>query len=283
MPIIEPGDPRLKDLKGLHVWHGDLSTCSQRVRITIAEKGLDWESHPIDIPTMEHATPAYQAINPKGLVPAFVDDGTLLIESCDIIQYIDDKFPAPPLMPTDAAGKAKLKQWLNEADTAQTDVKILSHEFLFRDRRHMSPEELEKFCANHQNADLVAFMREYQSADIFEKSKLDGAVDRTDAGFHKLDGAVAAQDWILGDALTLADIAWMPNVHRMALMDWPFERYPNLVGWFERVKARPCYQSGLVDWEPERARRAFRAYSERRADARTHVTNFGVLADQAAA
>lgn len=278
MPIIEPGDPSLKDLNGLHLWHGDLSSCSQRVRITLAEKGLDWQSHIIEIPKMEHATPEYQAIHPKGLVPAFVDNGTLLIESCDIIQYLDDIYPDPPLHPTDATAQAALPEWLEQADSAQGDLKLLSHEFLFRDRRAMTPEELETFCASHQNQGLVTFMREYQSADMFDHEKLDAAVNRTDDGFRRLDAAVANQDWILGDALTLADIAWMPNIHRMDLMGWPFDRYQHLPAWFARVKARPSYQQGLVDWEPKPARGTFADYSRRRAEANTHVSNFGALA-----
>ena len=92
MPIIEPADKSLKDLDGLHLWHGELSSCSQRVRITLEEKNLDWNSHIISIPKNEHATPEYQAIHPYGLVPAFVDNGVLLIESCDIIAYLDEKY-----------------------------------------------------------------------------------------------------------------------------------------------------------------------------------------------
>jgi glutathione S-transferase len=78
------------------------------VRITLTEKNLDWVSHPIDIPKNEHATPEYQAIHPKGLVPAFVDNGTLVIESCDIIDYIDQKYTSPPLRPSDPATDSKM-------------------------------------------------------------------------------------------------------------------------------------------------------------------------------
>lgn len=283
MPIIEPGDQTLKDLKGLHLWHGDLSSCSQRVRITLVEKGLDWVSHPIDIPKMEHATPEYQAIHPKGLVPAFVDNGTLLIESGDIIQYLDDTHPEPSLQPSDESQRAEAVKWIKAADEAQDDLKLLSHEFLFRDRRSMSPEEVEKFCTSHKNEKLVSFMREYQSADMFDREKIDAAVNRTDAGFRAIDEAVADRDWILSDVLTLADIAWMPNVHRMALMDWPLENYPAMMDWFERVKARPSYQTALADFEPAPVRAAFKDYSERRAGAGSHVSAFGVLAEQAAA
>jgi len=278
MPIIEPRDTTLKRLKGLHLWHSGLSSCSQRVRITLAEKGLDWQSHPVDLSRMEHATPQYQAINPKGLVPALVDNGVLLIESCDIIEYLDQTYAEPALQPDNAATQAEMKRWLDSAAAAQADLKILSHEFLFRYKGTMTAQELERFSRDHQNPDLVAFKRVYQSTEGFGRETLDGAVTRTDEGFYKLNAGLAGQAWLLGRSLTLADIAWMPNVHRMDLMGWPLERYAHILSWFEQVKSRLSFQSGLVDWEPEGIRSTFAEYSRRRTRASTHVRDFGSLA-----
>ena len=85
MPFIEPKDQTLKALTGLHLWHAPMSSCSQRVRIVLAETGQGFESHLVNLEKDEHASPEYQAIHPKGLVPALVDDGRLMIESVDII------------------------------------------------------------------------------------------------------------------------------------------------------------------------------------------------------
>jgi glutathione S-transferase len=135
----------------------------------LTEKDLDWVSHPIDIPKNEHATPEYQAIHPKGLVPAFVDNGTLVIESCDIIDYIDQKYTSPPLRPSDPATDSKMGEMLAAADKAQTDLKLLSHEFLFRPRKPMSEDEVENFADFHNNQTLVEFVKEWQSSDQFPK------------------------------------------------------------------------------------------------------------------
>lgn len=279
MPVIPPGDPALAALRGLHLWHGDLSSCSQRVRITLAEKGLDWESHLVSIPKNEHATPEYRAINPKGLVPAFVHDGTVIIESKDIIEYLDQTFPDPPLRPADPARRAGLRRWLDGADAAQPDLKLLSHEFLFRQRKAMTPAEVEAFAASHPNPELVVFVREWQSSDMLPAEKIAGAVDRTDAGFRRIDAAVSDAPWILGEAFTLADAAWLPNVHRMTLMDWPLDRYPALMRWFERARGRASYREGLVAWEPAEVADRFRAYVAERGEASgIHIRRFGVLA-----
>jgi len=279
MPIIAPGDPALAELEGLHLWHGNLSSCSQRARIVLAEKGLEWQSHLIDIPNNEHATPEYQAINPNGLVPTLVHDGAVVIESIDIIDHIDRAFPEPPLRPAgDPEADAVMRDWMARADAAQADLKLLSHEFLFRPRKRMSPEALEDFARHHNNAVLVEFLRDFNSEDGFGTERIAGAVDRTDADFAGLDRAVEARPWIAHDQFGLADIAWMPNLHRMSLMDWPLDRYPHLAAWFERVKARPSYRTALVDWEPEPARALFADYTTKRRAEGTDVRAFGALA-----
>ena len=279
MPIIEPGNKSLKDLDGLHLWHGELSSCSQRVRITLEEKKLDWNSHIISIPKNEHATPEYQAIHPNGLVPAFVDNGLLLIESCDIITYLDEKYSKFSLQPKDAKDKVSMSNWLISADKAQADLKLLSHEFLFRPRKKMSPEELETFSKNHNNQTLVTFIKEWQEGNTFPKEKLDGAVNRTDADFTKLDNTLQNQKWIAGEKMSLADIAWMPNIHRMNLMDWPLDRYHNLTRWFNQVKLHSSYQVALVNWENDGQAEGFRSYVKRRQiETGIHVTEFGSLA-----
>ncbi len=282
MPLIEPGDKSLKDLAGLHLWHGELSSCSQRVRITLEEKNLDWNSHIISIPKNEHATPEYQAIHPYGLVPAFVDNGVLLIESCDIITYLDENYSKFSLQPNDTKDQITMSNWLILADKAQADLKLLSHEFLFRPRKKMSSEELEAFSKNHNNQTLVTFIKEWQIGNIFSKEKLDDSVNRTDVYFSKLDTILKNQKWIAGEKMSLADIAWMPNIHRMSLMDWPLDRYLNLTRWFDQVKLHSSYQVALVNWENDGQAEGFRAYVKRRKiETGIHVTEFGSLAKPA--
>ena len=169
---------------------------------------------------------------------------------------------------------------LDDADTEQSDLKLLSHEFLFRPRKNMTAQDLDDFAAAHHNKELVAFIREWQSADMLSTDRIVAAVDRTHAYFQELDDALRlGGPWIMGAQFTLAEAAWMPNVHRMWLMDWPLERYPNLAAWFERAQARPSFIIGLADWEPDEVAQRFQNYvAERGAGAGIHVRNFGALA-----
>ena len=177
MPIIEPEDQSIKTLKGLHLWHDDLSSCSQRVRAVLAIKGLNWDDHLLAIPKGDTTTPQYLAINPKGLVPVLVHDGFLWTESIDIIDYLDRTYPKPALRPVDPEQEAQMIRWMKSADTAQYDLKVLSHEFLFRAVRDVSDADLKIFENNVENEVLVDFMRTYQKSDKLPEDMIAKSVD----------------------------------------------------------------------------------------------------------
>lgn len=276
MPVIEPKDRSIKDLRGIHLWHDDLSSCSQRVRTVLAIKELDWVNHLIVIPNGDNTTPEYLAINSKGLVPALVHDGVLIIESIDIIDYLDRTFSSS-LRPSEPELTNQMEDWLKRADGAQYDLKVLSHEFLFRAVRKISAAEMANFEKNVANDILVDFIRIYRENDRLPDSMISESVNRTDACFQALDVALSDRDWLVGDDLSLADIAWMPNVHRVELMDWPLDRYPNLQRWHEQVRRSDAYQKGIVDWEPPAARKLLTTFAKSRGTDGYHVRNFGNL------
>ena len=87
------------------------SSASYRVRIALNLKGVSYEHAPIHLRRGggEQLMPAYKAINPQALVPALEDDGRILTQSLAIIEYLEDKFPNPPLLPKDAADKAVVR------------------------------------------------------------------------------------------------------------------------------------------------------------------------------
>ena len=239
-----------------------MSSCSQRVRIVLAETGQEFESHIVALEKDEHASAAYQAIHPKGLVPALVDDGRLMIESVDIIAHLGgDAFAA------DGADSL-----LDMADRAQMDLKLLTFEYLFRADPLPPAEAAERFQAAHENAWLRQFRVDF--ANGFAPERLNDAIARTDAGFRHLDALLSdGRAYLCGDAFSIADIAWMPNVHRFRLMEWPFERTAHLSAWFDRVSQRDSYQKGLVEWQPDPVAGKFATYTKTRQDAGTDVAS----------
>jgi maleylpyruvate isomerase len=86
------------------------SSTSYRVRIALEMKGLSYDYVPHHLRHGDHLEPSYLAVNPQGLVPALVlNDGTLLTQSLAIIEYLDEIQPAPPLLPKDALGRARVR------------------------------------------------------------------------------------------------------------------------------------------------------------------------------
>ncbi|HEY7217157.1 MAG TPA: glutathione S-transferase family protein, partial [Candidatus Binatia bacterium] len=81
----------------------------QRVKVVLAEKNLPYEIVPIDLRKQEQKTPEYLKLNPYGKVPVLTDDATVLYESLIINEYLDEKYPNPPLMPKDPAKRAKAR------------------------------------------------------------------------------------------------------------------------------------------------------------------------------
>ena len=277
MPFIDTQNREVKALTGIHLYHFWLSSCSQRVRMVLDEKGLEWTGHEIDLERMEHATEEFQSINPKGLVPAMVVDGRVMIESIDIIDYLDTTYPEPPLRPSDKDDEAKMLKWMADADEAQHSLKLLTHEFLFKMHK-MPPEALAHLVASHRNDELTEFMKVWASDDGFPRDEIDEELKIQHDCFVALDGALNGRQWLLGDRFTLADIAWVPNVHRLDLMDYPLDRHPSLLGWYARIKERPSYRAGVLNSEIPPAMEAFAAYCGQRRAEGTDVTRFGPLA-----
>ena len=92
-----------------------ISPSCQRVFSTFANKGVEYDSVEIDI--SERARPeGFEKISPFGKVPLLLHNGQAIVESANIIQYIDEVWPNPPMMPSDPLKRAYARQWIQYAD-----------------------------------------------------------------------------------------------------------------------------------------------------------------------
>src|SRR5271156_3846998 len=100
----------------IELYHFGFSTCSQKVRLVLAEKRIDFVSHEVDLMRGAQHAPEYVKLNPNHVVPTLVHDGTALIESTLINEYLDEVFPDSPMLPSDARGRHSARLWTKLLD-----------------------------------------------------------------------------------------------------------------------------------------------------------------------
>lgn len=243
------------DWKGLHVFHFPFSSCSQKLRIFLNLKGVAWESHPVDLMKNENLTPWYLGINPRGLVPVLVDDGEVHIESNDIIAYLEQKYPEPQLLPANVADDAR--RLLKLEDDMHLDLRALSFRFVFNPPGPpKSPDDLKTFASNGsgmvggkpdgRRAVEIGFWETYAKEGITD-AVAKGAAENFRKAFGDLDARLAKAPYALGNALTVADIAWFIYVNRLEHAGYPFEQlHPNVWAWYGKLLARPEFASEVA-------------------------------------
>ena len=85
------------------------SSAAHRVRIALGLKGLAFDRAAIDLRAGAQRSPAYLGLNPQGFVPTLVDGEVRITQSLAAVEYLDEMYPAPPLLPVDAAGRARVR------------------------------------------------------------------------------------------------------------------------------------------------------------------------------
>src|SRR5580692_9014115 len=100
----------------LYIYQGSTSVCSVKVRLALEEKGLPFEGEILDLQRGDQHRPDYAKLNPNEVVPTLVHDGKLLIESTLILEYLDEAFPAPPLMPPAPVSRPPARLFMKKID-----------------------------------------------------------------------------------------------------------------------------------------------------------------------
>ena len=246
MVVVKPKDTSVDSLDGLHLYHGAISNCSMRVRMTLIEKGLDWTSHHLDLKKKENISDDYFAINPNGLVPTLIDNGVVHIESNDIIDYLDETYPQPSLR---AADNETMLEWLRLAGSIHVPaVKPYVYATIIAKKVKKTAEEEKKYSELQQNEELKKFHSKHAGSSQFDGDDVAEAEAILDECFNKLEAALEGNDWIMGDQFTLADISWIPLHFVLIGCGYPFERYPNITRWAKAFEEKKSFQDGIIKW-----------------------------------
>jgi glutathione S-transferase len=258
MVQLVDGDIKTREVlgwKGVHVLHYSGSSCSQKLRIVLNLKGIPWESHVIDLHGNENFRPWFLGINPRGLVPVLVHDGAVHIESNDIIAYLEKAFPEPKLIP--AGHENEVGALLQHEDDLHLDLRTLSFRFVFAPPGPPKPAEaLKNYASNGsgtvqgtkdpQKAVQIAFW-ERAAKEGFTDERARASAQKFRAEFDALDKRLAAQPYLMGDAISVLDIAWFIYANRLALGGYPLARlHPHVNAWVEKLRARPEFAKEIA-------------------------------------
>ena len=191
------------------------SSNSDRVKIALHEKGLAYDRVTLNLARKDQKRPEFLKLNPYGKVPVIDDAGQVLFESCIINEYLDEKYPKPPLMPADPYRRGRGRVLI---DYALNYI----HEPYWALRAEMLKPEAERNAAAAEDKrrrlrDLLVYLEE----------------------------TLADKRYFLGD-FSLTDIALIPRFLRMESYGvLPASSLPRLDSWLQRIKERPSVKAIL--------------------------------------
>ena len=221
------------------------STCSQRVRFVLNAKRLDFTEVKLDLMAGDQHNPAYLALNPNGVVPTLDHDGAIVIDSSVIIEYLDEIVPgAQSFTPADPVLRARMRalmHFIDEMPAAALRVPTFNLAFLPR-YAAMTEEEFVAF------AESKPLRREFMLAmgrKGFPQKEMDAAMARLRRSYERMDAEIARSGgpWLLGSDISLADVAVMPAIVRMADLgeDSGWRDLPRVKRWYDAIRAHPAF------------------------------------------
>jgi len=209
------------------------SSAAYRVRIALNLKGLAYESRPVHLVNNggEQHGPDYQALNPQELVPCLIDRGQVFTQSMAIMEYLDETRPTPPLLPSDAAGRARVRAL---SQLVACDVHPLGN---LRVLQHI---------ARQFGADDAA-------KGVWSRHWIGEGFKALEA---MLAGNVATGRFCHGDAPTMADACLVPQVYNAVRWKLPMDDFPTIQRIHEACEELDAFRRAVPETQtdaPERS------------------------------
>jgi glutathione S-transferase len=235
----------------IELYHNDMSVCAQKVRFALAEKKLVWESHHLNLRAGDQQQPEYLKLNPNALVPTLVNDGTVIIESTVINEYLDDAYPELRLKPEDSVGRARMRLWTKQLDEGvHGATSVVSSAIAFRYQKlAIGMEALEEF--HKKMPDPVKREKSWENVTKGVESRFfPESIGRFDKLLGDMETTLAGSPWLAGTEFSLADIGFAPYVTRLDHLQLQFlwDKRPHIPEWYDRLRERRAYSEALEKW-----------------------------------
>ena len=204
------------------------SSAAFRLRIAMNFKGLSYDYNLVNLQSGDHLSDDFKRINPQGRVPAIDIEGNILTQSLAIIEYLDEVYPAPPLLPSDPLGKAKVR---GIAGLIACDIHPLN------------------------NLAVLNYLRDQLIAE--EEARLAWYRHWVKEGFDGLELILGANvetgQFCFGDTPTVADICLVPQVVNAKRFNCNLARYPKILRIFEECMSLSQFADADPMNQPEAA------------------------------
>jgi len=205
------------------------SSASYRVRIALNLKGLDYAQVPVHLLRGggEQLTETYRQVQPDGIVPALIhDDQPALAQSLAIVEYLDDCFPSPPLLPESAA-----------------------------DRAYVRSVALQIACEIHpiNNLRVLGYLKTVLG--VTDEQKTAWYAHWISAGFESLERKLATDArvgrCVFGDTPGLADLCLVPQVWNANRFNISLDAYPTIRRLYEHAASLPAFAQAEPSMQPD--------------------------------
>jgi maleylacetoacetate isomerase len=203
------------------------STAAFRVRIALNIKGVPYDSISLHLRNGEHRTDDYRKVNPQGLIPALDDEGVVISQSLAIIEYLEEKFPNPPLLPKAAADRAHVRSM---ALSVAADMHPLN------------------------NLRVLNFLRKPLGHD---EDTVNGTWYRQwiEAGFRGLEEQAKRftgdRKHMFGTSLTMADVLIVPQMYNAVRFHCDVTGFPTLRGICAHLESLPAFIKAAPESQPD--------------------------------
>jgi glutathione S-transferase len=233
----------------LELYHSVNSVCAQKVRVALAEKGLDYREHLMSL-RGDQFDAEYMKLNPNAVVPTLIHDGRPVIESSVILYYLDEAFPGPPLMPRDPHERAAARTFNKLIDEhVHNSCTILTFATAFRPWfAGLTGEQIAARLAKSPSKQRTEYKRDVAL------NGLDSKYVRDAVGYHvkllkSMDAALERGGWLAGESFSLADAAVIPYILRLDLLRLPrlWDDRPNVASWYARMRERLSVRREMLE------------------------------------
>jgi GST-like protein len=237
------------------LYHWEPNANSGKPMLALMEKGVPFESRYIDLLNFDQHKPDYLALNPLGTIPAMTHGGRVLTESTAIMEYVDEAFDGPSLMPAAPRDRWRVRWWMKFLDQwlAPSFSMIGWSVFIGPSVRQRDPELLEAAIERipmeeRRVAWRKAIYGRFSAEEMAESQR------RVALGIGMLEKALGERPWLATDAYSLADINAFNLAYALPLSQPHLsndELTPNIMRWLRTVYARPatkrCWAMGRTE------------------------------------